>query len=133
MNAFVKLNKGLMRQRLPVRLWVMLLAAFNLVVPLFFLDRREAQLVVATFLAGAMLMTAITALAGFTRLLGLGHVLWIPLLYFLWTRLAQIPPNDIFGLWVRTLMALNAVSLLIDIADVGRYVAGDRGETVSDL
>ena len=73
------------------------------------------------------------ALSGFTRLLGLGHILWIPLLYFLWMRLGQNPADDFFGVWLRVLMILNAASLIIDVIDVGRYIAGDRSETVEAL
>ena len=48
----------------------------------------------------------LTALAGFTRLLLglLGHVLWLPLLYYLWTRLGHVPADDFFGGWIRVLM-----------------------------
>ncbi|MFQ5757910.1 MAG: hypothetical protein ACE5H7_17695, partial [Acidiferrobacterales bacterium] len=61
---------------------------------------------------------------------GLGHILWIPLLYFLWMRLEQNPADDFFGLWIRVVMVLNALSLVIDVVDVVRYIAGDRAETV---
>ena len=59
--------------------------------------------------------------------------LLIPLLYFLWTRLDQIPADEFFGIWIRVLMTLNAVSLIIDAVDVGRYIAGERAETVKGL
>ncbi len=133
MRAFIKFNKGLVGMPLPWRLWLMLLVVVNLIVPLFFLDRLEAQVVVAAFLASMILMTVITAASGFTRLLGLGHIPWIPLLYFLWARIDQIPADDFFGLWIRGLMMLNAVSLFIDIVDVGRYIAGERTETVDNV
>ena len=96
----------------------------------FYLDRLEAQVIFGVILASAMLMTMLTASSGFTRLLGLGHVLWFPLLYFLWIRLDQIPTGDFFGIWVRSLMMLNTVSLVIDTIDVTRYIAGEREETV---
>ncbi len=112
------------------QLWLMLLVILNLFIPLFFLDRLEAQVVVGVLLASMILMTVVTALSGFTRLLGLGHIFWIPLLYFLWTRLDQNPPEDFYGIWLRALMLLNALSLIIDVVDVGRYIAGDRAETV---
>ncbi len=131
MRAFIKFNKGMMKMAVPVRRWLMLLVAVNLVVPLFFLNRLEAQVVVVIFLTSAMLMTVLTANSGFTRLLGLGHILWFPLLFFLWFRLDQIPADDFFGLWIRALMAMNAASLAIDIVDVTRYIAGDREDTVS--
>lgn len=111
----------------------MLLIIANVVVPVFFLHHLESQVVVATILASMILMTILTGLSGFTRLLGLGHVLWVPLLYFLWTRVDQIPAVDFFGIWIRVLMALNAASLAIDTVDVVRFVAGDRDETVKGL
>ncbi len=133
MRAFIKFNKGVMKMPVQWQLWLLLLVCVNLIIPLFFIDRLEARLVAGAFLGSVFLMTILTAVNGFTRLLGLGHILWLPLLYFLWTRLDQIPGDNLFGIWVRTLMMLNAVSLVIDAADVIRYVAGDRAETVKGL
>ena len=133
MGAFIKFNKGVMKMPIHWRLWLALLVIVNLVIPLFFLNRLEAQVVAGTLIASVILMTGLTALSGFTRLLGLGHILWIPLLYFLWMRLEQNPADDFFGLWLRVLMILNAASLIIDVIDVGRYIAGDRSETVEAL
>ena len=133
MRAFIKFNKGMMKMPIAVRVWLMLLVAVNLVVPLFFINRLEAQVVVLTFLASAMLMTLLTASSGFTRLLGLGHILWIPLLFFLWTGLDRILVDNPFGLWIRALMVVNAISLIIDTIDVTRYISGAREETVQGL
>ncbi len=121
--------------KMPVQwqLWLLLLVAVNLVVPIFFINRLDAQVVLVAFVASVILMTVLTALSGFSRLLGLGHIFWIPLLYFLWTRLDQIPADEFFGIWIRVLMTLNAVSLIIDAVDVGRYIAGERAETVKGL
>ena len=130
MRAFIKFNKGMMNMPIQWQLWLALLVTVNLVVPIFFIGRMEAQIVVGTILISMMLMTYLTSLSGFTRLLGLGHMLWFPLLYFLWNRLDWIPAHDLFGIWVRVLMALNAASLVIDVIDVIRYIAGARGETV---
>ncbi len=133
MNAFIKFNKGLMNQSLPVRLWVGLMVIFNMIIPLFFLERLEAQVVLAAIMASMALMTLITATTGFSRLLGLGHIFWVPLLFFLWTHLDQIPPNDGFGVWIRSLMVINAASLILDGVDVFRYLAGERAEIVKGL
>ena len=133
MRGFIKFNKGIMKMPLGWQLWLMLLVSVNMIVPLFFLHRLEAQVVVGTLLASLVLFSVLTSVAGFTRLLGLGHIFWFPLLYFLWSRLDQIPAADFFGIWVRVLMTLNAVSLVIDVIDVGRYIAGDRAETVEGL
>ena len=133
MRAFIKFNKSMMQMPTPVRLWLLLLVMVNLVIPLFFLNRFEAHLVLAAFWASMMLMTGLTALSGFTRLVGLGHILWIPMLAWLWMRLDQIPGEDIFGIWVRILMILNGISLVLDAVDVARYIRGDRREVVQGL
>ncbi|MEE8161079.1 MAG: hypothetical protein V3T61_05535 [Acidobacteriota bacterium] len=131
--AFAKFSKGVMRMPVHWRLWQMLLLVANLIVPILFLDRLESQMVLGAVVVAAGLMTLLTALAGFTRLLGLGHLPWVPLVYFLWTRLDQIPANDLFGLWIRILMVLNCLSLAIDTVDTIRYIAGEREETVKGL
>lgn len=133
MHAFIKFNKGMMKMPIQWQAWLILLVTANLVMPLFYLNRIEAQVVLATIMASMILMIVLTALTGFTRLLGLGHVLWIPLIYFLWLRLEQNPADDFFGIWIRVLMILNATSLVIDSVDVARYITGDRSETVQGL
>ncbi len=133
MNAFVRFNRGVMKMPIHWRLWLMVLVTANMIVPLFFIGHLEAQVVVSALLASVILMTVLTGLAGFTRLLGLGHVFWIPLLYFLWARLDQIPADGVFGVWLRVLIMLNVASLAIDAVDVARYIAGDREQTVTGL
>ncbi len=115
------------------QVWLAALVAANLVVPMFFLQRWEARVVLGTILASMTLMTWLTGRFGFTRVIGLGHILWVPMLVFLFTRVGDIPAGDAFGFWIRALIVLNSVSLVIDAVDVIRYIAGDRAETVSGL
>ena len=133
MKSLIKFNLGLIRSPLRVRLWMLLLLAANLAAPLFFLHSTEAQVVLLALVASIVAMTLLTGLTGFTRLLGTGHVFWIPMNIWLWTRLDQIPSDDTFGVWIRMLIAINTLSLLIDAVDAVRYLAGDRGETVRNL
>lgn len=115
------------------QVWLLLLVTVNGLIPIFFVGRLEAQMVLGIMVVDAFLMTLLTGLTGFSRLLGLGHYPWFPLLYFLWTRLDRIPADDFFGIWIRVLMVLNALSLVIDTVDAARYVAGEREETVRGL
>ncbi len=133
MQGFVKFNKGVLRMSWPVKIWLLVLVAANAVAPLFFLQRVEAQAVLAAMMIGATLMSLLTARFGFTRILGLGHILWIPLLGWLAFRLGQIPADDTFGMWVRGVIVVNALSLVIDGVDVFRYAAGERKELVAGL
>ncbi len=133
MHAFIKFNKAVLKLPLHWQLWLAVLVAANLVVPFFYLQRLEAQVVLGTILASMTLMTLLTARFGFTRILGLGHILWVPMLAFLLARLGDVPARDAYGIWIRALIVLNSVSLVIDAVDVVRYFAGDRGETVAGL
>ncbi len=133
MQAFIRFNKGMMRMPFYWQLWLLLLVTVNIAIPLFFVGRFEAQMVLGTMVVNVILMTLLTGLTGFSRLLGLGHYPWFLLLYFLWTRLDQIPADDFFGIWIRVLMVANALSLVIDTVDAARYVAGEREETVQGL
>ncbi len=133
MNALIKFHKGMFRYPTPVLVWLMVLVAANLAFPLLFLDRLEAQVVLVTFLASLALLIILTARFGFMRILGLGHILWIPLLVFLWSRLQSIPAEGLYGIWIRILMVLNGTSLVIDTWDVIRYLKGDRKEIVEGL
>ncbi len=133
MKAFIKFNKGMLKMPLHWQLWLMLMLTANVVTPLFFLHHVEALVVLGTILASVTLMTLLTARFGFTRIVGLGHILWIPMLAFLFTRLGDIPASDAFGIWIRALFVLNGISLVIDAVDVIRYTAGDRQETVPGL
>ena len=99
--------------------WLLWLAVFNLVVPLSFLDRLAPRIVVGMFLASGLLMWALLARTGFSRVLGLGHVLWIPLLYFLWTRLDPVSAGEVYRFWIQELMTV-ASGIADDLRDVQR-------------
>lgn len=131
MNAIVKLHVGLWRLPSVVKLWLMVLVTVNMVLPLLFWPRIEAKVVLATFMASFMLMMVLTGWRGFTRLLGMGHVLWVPLLAYLSTRVGLHPLDEPYGLWLGSVLALNGISLVFDFIDVARYARGEREEMVS--
>ncbi len=134
MNAFIRFNRGLLGMPLPWQGWLFLLVSANFVAPLFFLGHVEARVVIAALLCSMALMAGLTARWGFSRVLGLGHIVaWVPLLWFLSARLSDVPAVDAFGFWIRAVIALNATSLVIDVVDVVRFAAGDRAETVPSL
>ena len=133
MRSFIKFNQGLLRFPLGVKVWMLVLITANFFVPLFLLPRIAAVVVIATFLAGFGLMVWITKVSGFTRLLGLGHVLWIPLVIYAWSLLGTPDDSGVYGYWLRALIAVNTVSLIVDAIDVARYLRGDRRPIASGL
>lgn len=133
MHAFKRFNQGLLALPLHLRAWVLLLISVNLVTPFFFLEHVEAQAVLAAGALGMVLMTALTARFGFSRIIGLGHIAWVPLLGFLWSQLPDIPATEAFGIWLRAVIVLDVTSLVLDAVDAVRFARGDRAETVQTL
>lgn len=119
----------------PWRVWIALLILVNGIAPLFYIATLEGRVVLAAFLAGATLQMIIFRAKGFVRLLGLGHILWIPMLLWLWGRLALAGTGDLFGKWLAAVIVLDALALSIDVVDVVRYGVGERQAnlTVEDL
>ena len=131
MKVMIGFAKGLMSLPMPWPVWLGLLVAVNFAGPIYFFEAFEAKVVLAAFLASAALMTAIFAAKGFVRLLGIGHIFWIPMVPWLWARLDQIEPSNLIGYWMIAVVALNSISLIIDAIDVLRYVRGDRNPYVT--
>ena len=133
MGAFIRFNRGVLRLPLPVSLWMLLVVAANMMAPLFFLHRLEAQVILASFAASIILMITVSAVWGFCRLMGIGHVPLLPMLVFLGARLGDIPASDPFGVWVRVVIVLDLVALVFDAVDVIRYIKGAREPIVQGL
>jgi hypothetical protein len=86
---------------------------------LAFWQEAVAQLILMNFLASAMLMMGLYSRFGFTKILGLGHVPWIPLLAYVVT---QIPAAEAsFKRYLLVLSVSMAISLVLDTIDVWNY------------
>ena len=133
MDGFLEFNRGVMQLPVHWQLWMMLLVSVNLLIPLFSLKRTEARYTLLAMVLSMVLFSLLTAQFGFTRILGVGHLPWVPLLIYLWKRLKQVPAGNFYGVWMRSLMGLNLISLVIDSVDVTRYLLGKRGNTVVGL
>lgn len=75
MSALTRFLRGVLRSSFGVRLWLLALMIVNMMVPLVYFDHFEAHIVLITFLASFVLLVLLTGRFGFTRILGLGHVL----------------------------------------------------------
>lgn len=132
MHAITTFMSGLNSMPWYWQVWVNLLGLVNFAIPLFFLKRAEARAVLGAILCAATLMVALTAATGFTRLLGLAHiVVWVPLMVYLLRRLPDVPARGFYGLWLRAVVLIDLVSLVIDVSDVIRYLGGERMDLTS--
>ena len=115
----------LLRFRLVPRIWAVLLVVVN-AFSIFFLDTRYGQVALAAILIGALAMIAIHVRLGFVRLLGVGHVLWIPMLVWIVIDFPKLEPGSLLRNWLSLLIVLNTISLVVDCIDVVRYIRGER-------
>ena len=129
----IRFHKGVFKLPLRIQFFLVILMSANMLAPLYFINEIEAKVVLATFMVSAMLMFGLTGTFGFSRMLGTAHILWFPLLVFLYTRLHLHDTAESFGLWLRILIAINTVSLVFDTIDFIHYLRGDRAEMVEGL
>ena len=106
--------------------WISLLLAANMAGSLLYIQTLEAKVVLAALVAGAVTQMAMFGTLGFVRLLGIGHIYWVPMIFWLWTRLDPTSLTSPFALWIMAVIALDGISLIIDAIDVARYIRGER-------
>ena len=104
-----------------IPIWVSTLMAVNLVSVAFW-PEPLAQAILAIFMISALAMMALYAQFGFTKILGLGHSLWVPLL--LVVVLAIPNTSGLFQGYLILWSGLTTVSLGFDIVDVWTYFTG---------
>ena len=107
------------------RIWNVWLVAVNLTC-FYFIGHIEAQVVLGTTLLAVVGQAIIYGRIGFTRILGIGHMLWIPMFVWMATRIESIAAYPELQSWLVVLAVTNAVSFIIDVTDVTRFAKGER-------
>jgi hypothetical protein len=114
----------LVRQPAWIPIWVLFLMIIH-IASVGFWHEPIARLIFASFLVSAMLMMGLYARFGFKKILGLGHIPWIPVLVYL---LAQIPTAEAtFKSYLLVLSVSISISLVFDAIDVWEYFKKRRG------
>ncbi len=123
----MSLGEAIAQQPLWLQIWVYWMVIMNLAGILFVVGRVEARWVVGAFLVNSLFMSWLNDTQGYTRLLGLSHVVfWTPLAVYLFRRLPSIETRTPFGMWLRVLLITIVLSLVVDYIDVVRYLLGER-------
>jgi len=108
----------LMQQPVWIPIWLFFLMIIN-VASLGFWHEPLAKLIFITFMISAMLMMGLYSRFGFEKILGLGHILWVPLLVYVLTQLPIVEAS--FKSYLVVLSISIAISLAFDITDVWKY------------
>ena len=116
----------LVRFRPVPRIWGAWLVAVNAAC-LLFIQHIEAQVTLGAVGVAVLAQALIYQRKRFIRLLGVTHVLWVPMLTWIALRLDTLPKEETaFLVWLIMLIATNAVSLVIDAWDAMRFIFGER-------
>ncbi len=126
MKSMINFTKTMLIMPIHWQAWLGLLVSANIVTPLFFIHTLEAQVVLVMGIGGLLIISVIFSMKGFVRLMGIGHIGWLPMVFWLGTKLEHAPIDSPFGYWMLAVIILDSLSLFIDIADVLRYVKGER-------
>lgn len=134
-----------------MKAWIWSLFFVNTLMPLLYIDKLESWVVLLTNLASSITMFALYVVSGgYTRILGLAHLWWLPMLAWINSRIryldALLPSEarpvgvvphtapaiktadlDWFNGWLKLLMGMNVLALCMDTYNVLRYATGDRG------
>lgn len=118
----------------PVMIWLWYLNILYLLA-LLFLPRTEAVWALTAYLAvGPLIVIMIVLQRGLTRLSGLIHLPWVPLVAYLGLRLfteqlgPQIGPEDdlVCWVWLQLIFWSTLTCITLDVVDVLRWFRGER-------
>ncbi len=115
----------LLQQPIWLPVWVFYLVVVNMA-SVGFWHEPLAKIIFFTFMASALLIMALYSQFGFEKVMGLGHVFWIPLLVYV---LMQLPAfASPFKSYLAVLSVSIAISLTFDSIDVWKYFANRRAD-----
>ena len=108
-----------------VKLWATVVVLVN-AAALLFVTSIYAQVALLAVTFGIFVMSIIYRKHGFVRLLGIGHILWIPMLPWMATELSRLDSGSWLYRWMVVLIVINTICLLVDAIDVTRFLKGER-------
>jgi hypothetical protein len=113
----------LMQQPVWISIWVFSLMAIN-VSSVAFWHEPLAKIIFVTFMLSAALMMGLYSKFGFSKILGIGHIPWIPLLGYI---TVMIPATqDGFKSYLTVLLISISISLAFDVVDVWRHFTNQK-------
>ena len=106
--------------------WTRVIDTSNWLLLLFVYFDVRARWAFAAWLFNIVVILTLYNLYGYTRILGLSHILaWTPLLIYMLRQRQPWKQESLAGKYLYWFMAVIAVSLAFDYVDVVRYFTGD--------
>lgn len=107
--------------------WFGVLAVVNLGAFVFAPFDVRARWMAVSVVVLSVIVSAMFKVYGYTRILGLGHiVVWLPLFAYLWKMRHGFPEKVWVNRFIVVFVVVNGISFGLDSVDVVRYALGDR-------
>jgi hypothetical protein len=113
----------LMKQPVWIPVWVFYLMLINMASVIYW-SEPLAKLIFITFMISAMLMMGLYSRFGFEKVLGLGHIFWVPLLVYVLIVLPTFESS--FKIYLVVFSISIAISLAFDIIDVWKCLVNRK-------
>ncbi len=108
----------LIQQSVWIPTWVLIQMLVN-IESVGFWNEPLAKVIFVTFMFSVMLMMGLYSRFGYEKILGMGHILWIPLLVYV---LMAIPAaSGTFKRYLIVWSIITVLSLVFDVVDVWKY------------
>lgn len=121
-NPF-KFFTELLHQQFWIVLWAYYLIILNLSSAVFW-NEPFAKLTFLTFIISYSSIIWLYAHFGFEKIIGLGHIFWFPLLYYLLPQIAE--SSGSYQIYLVVLSVSLIVSLAFDTVDVWNYFTREK-------
>jgi hypothetical protein len=122
------MNEHMMASPTWLLIWLGIMGLTVLLAIPFAIKDWRARWAIIAMIGNVIVMSALFEKFGFTRILGLAHIIfWTPLLAYLWKNRKTYPERIWTNRWVRLAMIVILTSLLFDYTDVIRWLFGERG------
>lgn len=124
-----RLLASMMGLPLWIQLWLMALMGVNMASVLF-LDTPVGFWTAVAFGVVCMFnMPTMMIQSGMTRLLSAPHLVWVPLLIFIYGQLSGVSGAELSGpirFYAIAVFTVNGISLLFDVLEIYRWIGGRR-------
>lgn len=121
------MNEHMLSQPLWLVIWLTIMGGMHIAAIPFALKDWRPRIMIIIMGVNMVFMGALFHAYGYTRILGLSHVIfWTPLLAYLWKSRNSHPDRLWTERFLKVAMVVIFISLLFDYTDVIRYVLGDH-------
>ncbi len=103
------------------QVWLLIMMIVNGVLPFFYLAELAAIITLIGMFSGAFLGLVLVHLHGFTKLLGLMHLPWVPMIAAQIGLYPGFNSASNYSLWLTVAILITAISLVIDAIDVAAF------------